>query len=139
MVNSATTNLPLHSACFSKSLRLLTAQDFKHVFDQTTFKVHTSHLLFFVHIPSDKTALNRLGLAIAKKKIKRAHERNRLKRLLREYFRAHQSQLPCTVELVVIAKQDVSSCENAEIFMQIAQAFSQIARKSLKILSSQPQ
>ncbi|WP_290000126.1 ribonuclease P protein component [Faucicola atlantae] len=84
----------------------------------------------------DQNAPNRLGLAIAKKKIKRAHERNRLKRLLREYFRQYQAQLPCAVEMAVIAKQDVSSCDNADLLAQIAQAFEQITRKSLKMQRS---
>lgn len=126
-------NLQLSHRRFTKAQRLLTAQDFKQVFDHTAFKVHTTHLLFFVRVRHDQNAPNRLGLAIAKKKIKRAHERNRLKRLLREYFRQYQAQLPCAVEMAVIAKQDVSSCDNANLLAQIAQAFEQITRKSLKM------
>jgi ribonuclease P protein component len=39
-----------------------------------------------------RTAKSRLGLLLLKK-VRRAHERNRIKRLARESFRLHQQQL----------------------------------------------
>ena len=36
----------------------------------------------------------RIGLTVAKKNVKRAHERNRIKRLTRESFRLRQHELP---------------------------------------------
>lgn len=122
---------------FTKSHRLLKPKDFKQVFDHTSLKIHTSHLLFFVYIPVNladvETFNSRLGLAFAKKKIKRAHERNRLKRLLREYFRHYHYQLPCAVDIVVIAKQDITNYCNADLTRQIALAFDQIQHKLLKL------
>ena len=44
----------------------------------------------------------RLGLAVAKKQVRRANRRNRLKRLVRESFRENQHRL-AGVDLVVIA------------------------------------
>ena len=42
---------------------------------------------------SDAQGQARLGLAIAKKRAKRAVDRNRIKRVARESFRYHQQQL----------------------------------------------
>ncbi len=44
----------------------------------------------------------RLGLAVAKKRIRRANRRNRLKRLVRESFRENQNRL-AGLDLVVVA------------------------------------
>ncbi|MBD3744369.1 ribonuclease P protein component [Klebsiella pneumoniae] len=46
----------------------------------------------------------RIGLTVAKKNVKRAHERNRIKRLTRESFRLRQHELP-PMDFVVVAKR----------------------------------
>lgn len=53
----------------------------------------------------------RIGLTIAKKYVKRAHERNRIKRLTRESFRLHQHSLPA-MDFVIIAKKGVDDLDN---------------------------
>lgn len=53
----------------------------------------------------------RLGLTIAKKNVKRAHERNRLKRLTRESFRLRQHELP-SMDFVLIARKGVAELDN---------------------------
>lgn len=46
----------------------------------------------------------RIGLTVAKKNVRRAHERNRIKRLTRESFRLRQHELPA-MDFVVVAKK----------------------------------
>lgn len=122
---------------FSKSQRLLKAIDFKTVFDNPSFKVHQTNLLFFVKMHEPMSELSgtmedscRLGLAITKKKIKRANERNRLKRLIREQFRLHQYQFNHIFDVVVIVKVGTQSLSNQEIFRQIDAGFQQIIHKA---------
>ncbi|AFJ49040.1 ribonuclease P protein component [Shimwellia blattae DSM 4481 = NBRC 105725] len=53
----------------------------------------------------------RIGLTVAKKNVKRAHERNRIKRLTRESFRLRQHELPA-MDFVVVAKKGVAGLDN---------------------------
>jgi ribonuclease P protein component len=46
----------------------------------------------------------RLGISVSRKKVRRAHDRNRVKRLLREAFRLSKAELPAGVDLVVVPR-----------------------------------
>lgn len=70
---------------FSKQARLLTAADFQAVFANAQYKVSCRYLLFLAI--DNLHGSSRLGLVIAKKNVKLAVQRNRLKRLIRESFR----------------------------------------------------
>ena len=52
----------------------------------------------------------RIGLTVAKKNVKRAHERNRIKRLTRESFRLRQHELP-PMDFVVVVKRVFADLE----------------------------
>lgn len=94
---------------FSRELRLLTPEQFKYVFQQP-LRASTPE----VTILARANALNhpRLGLTVAKKHLKRAHDRNRIKRLSRESFRLLQHQLPA-YDFVLVAKQGIGKLDNA--------------------------
>lgn len=62
----------------------------------------------------------RLGLAIAKKQVRRAVDRNRIKRVVRESFRHHQNQL-ASMDCVVMARRDTSAAPNEELFASLQQ------------------
>jgi ribonuclease P protein component len=57
----------------------------------------------------------RLGLAIAKKHIKLASRRNRLKRIIRESFRQHQSAFP-GIDIVVLSRPGVDQRDSAQLW-----------------------
>ncbi len=46
----------------------------------------------------------RLGISASKRKIRKAHDRNRFKRLVREAFRLSKAELPEGVDLVVVPR-----------------------------------
>ncbi|MEQ8800483.1 MAG: ribonuclease P protein component, partial [Haliea sp.] len=76
------------SASFGKSRRLLTASQYRAVFDDAAVKVSHRNLLLLARITDHPQS--RLGLVIAKKNVRKAVQRNRIKRVARELFR----QLP---------------------------------------------
>lgn len=62
----------------------------------------------------------RLGLVIAKRQIRRAHERNRIKRLVRESFRQLPARERAALDIIVIARHAAEEHENATIARALA-------------------
>ncbi|WP_449426982.1 ribonuclease P protein component [Rhodanobacter umsongensis] len=60
----------------------------------------------------------RLGLAISKRVSKRAVERNRIKRLLRESFRRIRHQLPA-IDLMVMAREQASGVPGPQLLAEL--------------------
>lgn len=60
----------------------------------------------------------RLGLAISKRVSKRAVERNRIKRLVRESFRRVSRQLPA-VDVMVMARSQAAGVDGAQLLAQL--------------------
>ena len=56
-------------------------------------------------------AHSRLGISVARKKVRAASSRNRLKRLVREAFRLSKAELPAGIDLVVIPRLQNPSCD----------------------------
>lgn len=69
-------------------------------------------------------ATSRLGLVVGKKQLKRAVDRNRVKRVLREVFRRQRSRLPCC-DLVV----RLMSKPQAAALAMLAEEFEGLLRK----------
>jgi ribonuclease P protein component len=72
-----------------------------------------------------------LGIVVAKKKVRRAHERNRVKRLARESFRLHQQQLDL-LDIVVMPKVGIEAIPNAELQQQLQFAWQKLQRLANK-------
>ncbi len=87
-------------AGFPRAVRLLTRRDFARVFDDA--RPFGSALVTVLARPNDLDHA-RLGMVIGKKKLRRAVDRNLMKRIIRESFRQQQMTLPA-LDLVVIAK-----------------------------------
>lgn len=56
----------------------------------------------------------RLGFVLAKKQIKLAVQRNRVKRLVRESYRLHLQQIPA-LDFVVLARSGIADLDNEQI------------------------
>lgn len=115
---------------FGADQRLLCAKDFSGVFDHTLFKVHqASFLILATAKPS--TASARIGLVVAKKKVRRAHERNRVKRISRESFRLHQRDL-AGLDIVVLPKVGIENIPNADLHQQLQLAWQKLSKQFAK-------
>lgn len=96
---------------FPKSVRLLSASDFSQVFDSP--KKIGSQALLILYKENSK-GLSRIGFALSKRRLARASERNKVKRVIRESFRAQQKDLP-NVDIVVIARQGLKKLDRAKL------------------------
>jgi ribonuclease P protein component len=96
---------------FGRELRLLTPDQFKFVFANPVRAGSPQLTLLARHNQLDHP---RLGLTVAKKHVKRAVGRNRIKRQMREYFRQHQAEL-ANIDIVVVAKRGIGELDNKEL------------------------
>lgn len=70
----------------------------------------------------------RLGLAFSKKKIPRAVDRNRVKRIVREQFRLTQTMLP-SVDMIVMPKAGTRNAKNTSIIASFHALCEQLKQK----------
>ena len=109
--------------CFDKSRRLLKKSDYDHVFQQAK-KIATHE--YIVLYRDNSLGHARLGLALSKKNLAKAHDRNRIKRLFRESFRTYD--LPA-VDMIILAKNSIKQMENIEILRKINKTWDKLCGK----------
>lgn len=105
---------------FCRNKRLLKKIDYDSVFGKAN-KWSTSEFIFLYR--ANDIGHARLGLAISKKTVAKAHERNRVKRLLRETFRT--TTLPA-LDVVVLAKRGIEKVNNPTLIASLNKAWSKL-------------
>ena len=113
---------------FNRGSRLLTPGHFQTVF-KTPSRFGSSHFTILITTNNEKKP--RLGLAIAKKRVKLAVERNRVKRLVRDSFRLNQHNLP-NVDMVVMVKSGIDNLDNATITKQLEKIWRKMSKHHKK-------
>ena len=128
-------------AGFSRSKRLLTASDYRYVFSKPDFRFGNRSVLCLARLsgealklqepaesensPKDSvidkeryTKTHRLGLAVSKKHLKKAVNRNLVKRLARERFRSAfcDEQTPfAAADVVILTRPGAAGATRAEL------------------------
>ena len=110
---------------FPRELRLLTPSQFTFVFQQPQ-RAGTPQITILGR--QNSLGHPRIGLTVAKKNVKRAHERNRIKRLTRESFRLRQHELP-SMDFVVVAKKGVADLDNRAL----SEALEKLCRRHCRL------
>ena len=74
----------------------------------------------------------RLGISASRRKVRKAADRNRVKRLLREAFRLTKAGLPAGVDLIVVPRGPALTFDHA------SKALPELARAVARRLASRP-
>jgi len=109
---------------FPKNRRILKRKDFIRISKQGK-KVLTNY--FIAIITKGAGYNNRIGIT-ASKKVGNAPQRNRIKRLIREYFRHRIEKETGTKDIIIIARKGIVSLSNKEINSELEKIFSKITR-----------
>jgi ribonuclease P protein component len=104
----------------------LNSEDFDLVFSRAK---KFSEKKFLLLTRKNKYSYPRLGLIVAKKNVKLAVKRNRIKRIVRESFRNNKDVIKNT-DVVFIAKLGIDKLSNKELRDKLDKIFAQV-RNSL--------
>ncbi len=112
---------------FPRSVRLLNAGEFQRVFDAASCK--TSNASFVLLARTTTSGNARIGFVIGKKNIRKAVQRNRIRRVIRESFRHQRVKLPL-LDIVVLVKKGADQFDNAQIFRQFDHLWQKLTQRS---------
>jgi ribonuclease P protein component len=93
------------SPSFRPHERIKSADDFRRAFDR---RRSASDELLVVYGVENGRDHPRLGVSVSRRKIRAAHARNRVKRLIREAFRLNKAELPVGIDLIVLPRGQIA-------------------------------
>jgi ribonuclease P protein component len=91
------------SATFRKAEKILKRKDYQAIYQRGSRRYSKN----FVIVRSiNETGVKRLGISVSKK-AGSAVKRNRLKRLIREFFRLHKSRIADSQDIIIVTKKGI--------------------------------
>ncbi len=115
-------------ARFARRARLLSAGDFASVFDNGV-RFHEGPVTAVVMDYGGQRP--RLGLAVSRKAVPMAAQRNRVKRQVRESFRYAADQLP-PLAVVILARPAAQGADNATLRHALSRLWERITQECRK-------
>jgi ribonuclease P protein component len=88
-------------ARFRPHERIKDPADFRRAFDR---KRSVSDAVLIVYGAENGLDHARLGVSVSRRRVRKAHDRNALKRLIREAFRLSKADMPPGVDLIVLPR-----------------------------------
>jgi ribonuclease P protein component len=110
---------------FTREQRLLKPKHYQFVFENPC---KSSDQYLTVLARRNGLPQGRLGLIIAKKRVRQAVGRNRIKRLIRESFRHHKSCL-VGLDCVVLAKTGINEVNNRTLLYSLSKHWRKLPRR----------
>ena len=104
--------LSVGTARFPRGARLTGSAQFQRVFKNA--RLRSTDAVLAVLAVENELSIARLGLVISRKAARRAVDRNRVKRLIRNSFRNKRQHLS-GLDIVVIGRPGIESKSNAEL------------------------
>lgn len=111
---------------FPRTRRLLTKSDFNRVFEQATVRAGTGELFALASTAADAEA--RLGFIVARKHVRRAVNRNLIKRIAREEFRLLDPTFPA-LDIIVMARKGADKLEREKLHEAVRYLFRKLRQR----------
>ncbi|WP_347402035.1 ribonuclease P protein component [Ectothiorhodospira lacustris] len=131
-VSAPDPQIGLNDQGFPRHVRLVQASDYQQVFKDAH---RVSQPPFTGLWALNPTAGPRLGMAVAKKNVRQATQRNRIKRLIRESFRRHRSDM-APMDMVIMCKPGAQRFNNADLHQALERLWKRMSSQCEKSLSS---
>lgn len=119
----------MSGASFSKQKRLLTAVDYRLVFEESSYKISRRYFLLLARKNTFGRA--RLGLVTAKKHVRLSTARNRIKRVVRDTFRIACGHLD-SLDVVFLARRGFDTLQPTQQTRELQLAWENLAAKVLR-------
>ena len=110
---------------FPHYAKLSQPDHYRRVFENPKYKVSSGAFLLLA--TPGATPSSRLGVVVAKKNIRRAVRRNRIKRLVREQFRLHP--FDAAIDLVVLARSGADQLDNPSVWQELDELWRTLGQK----------
>lgn len=112
---------------FGKDKRLLCASDYRVVFNDAALRVGQKEFLLLAR--NNNRGHHRLGLAVAKKHVRLATRRNRIKRGAREAFRQLPESLP-GLDIIFLTRPGAADTSAGVFTKDLPRQLERLCRKS---------
>lgn len=104
-----------------KSEKIRKRSDFQAVYEKGK-RIHSKS--FIVLLSRNDKGTARFGITVSKK-VGNAVRRNRIKRLVREFFRLNRDRIPESTDVVIIARKDLSLTRYRDVASELGQILKQ--------------
>lgn len=133
-MNSPDLRLPPGTG-FGKNRRLLTAAHFRSVFASPDARASHRHLLLLAK--TNQLPGHRLGFVVAKKNVRKAVQRNRVKRIVREVFRLQPDQ-ELNLDVIVMARRGLDELDNQALAALFREQWARLLRTARRTAEQAP-
>jgi len=100
---------------FEKKWKVRKRQHYQAIYQEGR-RLHSRNFVIVLRENSEGTV--RFGITVGKK-VGNAVKRNRIKRLLREYFRLNRDAFRGSTDIVIIARKDISSLNYRDVSLEL--------------------
>lgn len=108
------------TAVFRKRERIRKRADYLSIY-QRGQRTHSCHFTIVSH--ENQLGYGRVGITVSKK-VGDAVRRNRIKRLIREFFRLNKSRLATSRDIVIIGKKGIPHLSYQDVYGELARLIS---------------
>ena len=109
----------MKTCSFGKDERIRKRKDYLKTYRNGT-RIDSKN--FIIILSRNQSGTKRLGITVTKK-VGNSVKRNRIKRLLREFFRLNKNKLPDSQDIVIIVKKEIPSLKYQDVCVELEDLF----------------